>query len=154
MQHVLETVLELPIPREQVFAFFAAAENLGRITPPELGFHIRTPLPIQMARGTKIVYQIKLHGVPMTWHTLISEWNPPFEFTDVQERGPYQEWVHRHRFLETPTGTRIEDRVSYRLPLDPLSRVVHPLVFRQLNRIFAYRSQVVRRLLVPGTGHE
>ena len=60
-------------PREQVFQFFALAGNLNLLTPPWLGFSILTPSPVVMAVGTTIEYRIKLHGVPITWESEITE---------------------------------------------------------------------------------
>jgi ligand-binding SRPBCC domain-containing protein len=144
MMHMLTTSMSLPFARDQVFAFFAEAANLARITPPELGFEIVTPQPIHLREGVCIEYRLHLFGIPFFWHTEIQCWNPPKAFVDVQRRGPYKHWVHTHRFREEHGATIIEDEVQYALPYAPLGELVYPLVRLQLHRIFRYRQRAIQ----------
>lgn len=146
-EYVLEKRTRIRRPLDEVFPFFAEAENLQRITPPELHFRIRSPLPIEMQKGAKIEYTIRLRGIPMRWRTLITGWNPPHSFEDSQTSGPYRKWVHTHQFEQRGDTTIITDRVVYALPFGLLGRIVHPLVRRQLERIFSYRTGVIARAL-------
>jgi ligand-binding SRPBCC domain-containing protein len=140
--------MELPVKREEVFAFFADAENLARITPRELGFRIHTAVPITMAPGTVIDYTLRLWGLPLKWRTRIAQWNPPNMFVDEQLSGPYTSWVHTHRFVDVPGGTRIDDQVVYALPLGILGRMAAPVVRSQIRRIFRFRQEQVRKILM------
>ena len=140
--------LWVPFPLPDVFDFFAKAENLERITPPWLNFRIRTPLPIKMEPGTQILYSLRVHGLPIQWLTTIEKWNPPYEFVDVQTKGPYKLWHHTHRFTESGGGTLIEDHVRYELPFGFLGRLVHRFqVARDVETIFAYRAAHVEALI-------
>ena len=76
------------------------------------------------------------------------------EFTDVQLKGPYAQWVHRHTFHSVSGGVRMDDEVRYALPLGVLGNLAHPIVRRQLTRIFTYRNQEVARLLLGARAGE
>ncbi len=147
MTYTLQRELCVPHPLPEVFDFFSRAENLERITPPWMRFRILTPLPIPMKRGTTIAYALRVRGIPLRWLTQIERWDPPYEFVDVQAKGPYELWHHTHRFSEVEGGTCIVDIVRYALPFGPLGRLVHRLqVARDLEQIFDYRARRVQSL--------
>lgn len=147
----LETRLVLPWPVTRVFDFFAEASNLEEITPPWLHFHILTPPPIVMRKGTRIDYRLRMHGLPLRWCSEITSWDPPRRFVDEQIRGPYRVWIHEHEFLETNGGTEVSDRVRYAVPGGAL--VDRLLVRRDVRTIFEHRARKLRELFPgrPGT---
>ena len=100
-----------------------------------------------MGEGTLIDYKLKVHGLPMKWRTKITRWNPPYQFADIQLKGPYKVWDHTHTFLEEDGGTRMIDEVIYELPFGPLGDIVHALMVRSdVEEIFRYRNSVIGAL--------
>ncbi len=145
--HRLERRQYLDRPLDEVFAFFAAARNLERITPSWLSFEVLTPEPVQMAVGALIDYRLRLHGVPVGWTSQIEVWEPGVQFVDRALRGPFALWHHRHRFAAAGEGTITSDEVHYAPPFGVLGELAHPLlVARDLERIFAYRHDAVAQI--------
>jgi ligand-binding SRPBCC domain-containing protein len=141
----------VPRPLEEVFAFFADAGNLERITPPWLCFKILTPRPIYLQAGTLIDYRLKLFGVPFYWRTKIEEFESNRRFVDSQVKGPYRRWWHTHTFRAVEGGTEVIDHVEYAMPAGPIGRIIHGVLTRhQLKTIFDYRFKVIKELF-PAT---
>ena len=144
--HILSREQRLARSPDEVFEFFASAENLEAITPPSLRFRIVTPTPIAMRAGTLIEYRLRLRGIPVMWLTRIEEWEPGVSFVDQQLSGPYALWHHTHSFeREGDGGTLMRDVVRWALPYWPLGELALPVVRRELEAIFAFRHAEVER---------
>ena len=143
----LETELWLPRPLGEVFAFFSDAANLEALTPPWLHFRILTPKPIAMHAGTLIDYSIRVHGIPISWQSEITVWDPPNRFVDVQRRGPYRQWDHTHSFAAVNGGTLVSDSVEFDVPF---SFAAGWFVKRDVRKIFDFRHQSLLRRFGAG----
>jgi NADH dehydrogenase len=132
-------------PIEEVFAFFARPENLGRITPASMGFEFLTD-DRDMREGLEIRYRIRpLLGIPLTWTTRITGYEPPTRFRDLQLSGPYRSWEHTHAFETVPGGTLVRDEIRYAVPFGPLGDLANRLFVRgELERIFRHRAATIR----------
>jgi uncharacterized protein YbjT (DUF2867 family)/ligand-binding SRPBCC domain-containing protein len=134
-------------PIDEVFAFFSRPENLGRITPRAMGFE-QVSTDLDMRAGLEIEHRVRpLLGVPVLWRSRIRSYDPPRSFVDVQVRGPYRRWEHRHTFTSVPGGTRIDDEVEYEVPLGPLGAIAHRLVVRDsLLNVFRHRARTIESI--------
>lgn len=134
----------VPRPRDEVFPYFADARNLEQLTPPFLRFRILEVSTPDVRQDTRIRYRLRLHGVPVGWHTVILEWEPPLGFTDYQRRGPFRLWRHRHDFIEVDGGTLLRDTVHFAIYGSALlPEAATRWVDRDLRQIFNYRQDVI-----------
>jgi len=148
--HILERRVWLPRPRPEVFDFFADAGNLSVVQPPWARPRWLAPPPPRLAAGAVLDFRVR--WLPIAWRVMIREFDPPYRFVDVQLRGPFARWEHRHRFVEGPRkqpggtpGTWVEDRVTYRFPAGALGRLVHALGGgRRVRGLFDYRDRRLR----------
>jgi len=145
--HFLTTTTVINKTLSEVFEFFSNAENLNKITPPDMQFKILTPLPIIIKKGTLIDYKIKVNGIPFNWQTEITEWEPNKRFIDKQLKGPYRVWIHEHTFEEKDGKTIMNDHVQFLSPGWFLEPIINKLfIEKKLKGIFAYREKILTNL--------
>jgi ligand-binding SRPBCC domain-containing protein len=145
--HILTKTTVINKTLSEVFEFFSNAENLNKITPPDMQFKILTPLPIIIKKGTLIDYKIKVNGIPFKWQTEISEWEPNKRFVDKQLKGPYRVWIHEHTFEEKDGKTIMNDHVQFLSPGWFLEPIINKLfIEKKVKGIFAYREKILTNL--------
>ena len=153
-RYTLNTRQVLPISLEEAWAFFSSPMNLSKITPAYMNFKILSGFDEGTTREGMII-KYKVHpvlGIPLTWVTKITNVSAPHEFTDMQLKGPYKEWVHTHRFREIEGGVEMTDELVYQLPLGPIGMIAHALFVRkQVQSIFAYREATLEKLFGKST---
>ncbi len=134
------------VPRslDDVFAFFSDPRNLAAITPPALGFATRA-MPQRFGRGSIVEYDLRIHGFPVHWKTLIAEYEPKRRFVDVQLRGPYALWEHVHEFAQVDGGIEVSDSIRYVLPGAPFGELAAPMVERDIRNIFQFRRETIEQ---------
>lgn len=167
MKSRFESEQWLPQPVEKVFAFFADPHNLPRIMPPAMDAKLLNlrlvaaglgssggPASVAGA-GSEMVLSFRLlPGLPFRgkWVARIMECETNHFFTDLQAKGPFKTWHHRHEFLpqvrDGVAGTLIRDVVDYEVGFGLLGSLADRLFLRRrLQHTFAWRQKAVRELL-------
>jgi ligand-binding SRPBCC domain-containing protein len=144
---VFEKTTFIDAPLADVFEFFSAPQNLGRITPPEMRFRILEGPNRRLRQDDRITYSMRIWGVPVRWRTHITLWREGEAFADLQERGPYRHWLHTHTFREKDGRVEMHDRVEYELPFGALGAIFGGwMVRRQIEAIFSFREKVIHEV--------
>ena len=140
MRFVKESVIHAAPTR--VFAFHERADALKLLTPPWEDSRILEPAQIS-AIGSRAIIEAKVLGFRMRWVAEHTVYDPPHAFEDIQVKGPFRSWRHRHVVEPHQDGARLRDEIDYTPPLGFLGRMVAPLLIApRLRKLFEYRHQV------------
>lgn len=155
----------VPVPLRTVFRFFSDPRNLPRIMPDALAAELLRvdrvappdagPGSREAGVGSVIVVSVRLFPpLPMrsTWVARIVEYERDRCFADVQDRGPFRRWVHRHEFeartRDGQDGTVVRDRVEFEVGMGPLGTAASRLVVGpRMRSAFAHRHERLAALL-------
>lgn len=142
---------EIKASQERVFSFHEQADALTLLLPPWESAKV-----IQSARisevGSEAIVETSILG-PLTvrWVARHTLYDPPRMFEDIQVKGPFRSWRHRHIVEQHEHGAVLRDEIEYELPLGFLGRLFAPvLVDKRLQRLFDYRHEVTRRWCEDG----
>jgi ligand-binding SRPBCC domain-containing protein len=172
MIHRVQFEQWVPVAIEKAFLFFVNPTNLPRIMPPETGTELAArrlvPPPGGPTRESAIPNRDSLAGIGSEivtsfrllpflpfraqWIALITEFEWNHHFADIQKKGPFKRFQHRHEFsAETRDGLRgtlVRDAIEY----DPGFGVIGKLaqkffIAHTLKQTFEYRQKTLEKLL-------
>ncbi len=135
---------EVPAPPEAVFAWHEQPGAIERLIPPwEKAEVVERADSLRV--GSCVVLKVFAGPIAQLWVAEHVEYNPPHLFADVQRRGPFAHWHHRHRFEPTGRGsTMMIDEIEYALPLGFLGELLGGAFVRaKLRKMFDDRHRVV-----------
>ena len=143
-----EFVQFVPSSLDVVWEFFSSPSNLSKITPPEMGFTITSPVQPEMYPGMFITYKVSpAFGIKLNWVTEITQIRKHEFFIDEQRRGPYSIWHHEHHFKAVEGGVEMRDILYYRVPFGIIGKLVNfVFVKKKVKQIFTFREQRIKEL--------
>ena len=137
---IVERRTPLPVSPEEAFAWLGRAGAFVRLVPPWHHVEVLQQLD-RLENGARIRFRLHLGPFAILWTAEHRDVEEGREFTDFQVTGPFDRWVHVHRFEPAHGGTAIlHDRIQCDLPLGV--RLGRARLARELERVLAYRHAV------------
>ncbi|MFC6825316.1 SRPBCC family protein [Halopelagius fulvigenes] len=146
-------------PLSEVWDFHSRVSGLKTLTPEWTNLRIeavRGPEgesdPEILEQGSQIRMSARPFGVGprRRWTSRIvarEEGDGSAMFRDDMVGGPFESWVHTHRFFADGGGTILEDEVEYELPCGPLGRAATPFASVGFEPMFRERHRRARAVL-------
>lgn len=153
---VYERSVRLPAPLEEVWRFHAAVDGLEVVTPGWFNLRVESlvgpdgqPKTGELDEGDEVTLSVRPFGVGprQSWTSRIRRRELTGDramFVDEMIDGPFPRWHHTHRFEAIADGTRMTDRVEYRLPIGPASPL-SGIAWPGFAAVFAHRQWKTRR---------
>lgn len=146
-------------PLDEVWEFYLRISGLEALTPEWLNLRVeavRGPNgeenPDVLEQGTQIRLSVRPFdvGPRRQWISRILYRDRDEEsalFRDDMQDGPFEKWVHTHRFVASGDETIVHDNVEYELPLGGVGAVAGPFAIVGFEPMFRYRHRKTKELL-------
>jgi ligand-binding SRPBCC domain-containing protein len=131
---------------ELVFEFHEQQNVLILLTPPTESARVIQSAKISEVGSQAIIETRILGPIKVKWIARHTLYDPPHMFEDVQIKGPFHSWRHRHIMEPATDGAILRDEIDYEPPLGFLGRLMAPIVIQpRLRKLFDFRHEVTRQ---------
>ncbi|MFB6090394.1 MAG: SRPBCC family protein [Halobellus sp.] len=146
-------------PLSDVWDFHSRVSGLEALTPDWMNLRVESvtgpdgePDPGILETGSEIELSMRPLGVGprQRWTSVITARESGDDravFRDEMRGGPFETWIHTHRFVADGEETIVEDEVEYELPGGPLGRTASPLAVVGFEPMFRARHRKTKELL-------
>ncbi len=141
--HSLTKESVYPVSSETLYNYHASNGCIERLVPPWQDVSV---LERSGGLGSGGKTRLKLHaaGFAMDFEAehLQAVKNEMFE--DIQKKGPFKHWHHKHFFRQIENHARLTDQLEYQLPFDRiLPSFIKKYVADDLKKTFSYRHYIL-----------
>ena len=152
-----ESHVSAPLP--EVWAFHTSVEGVTVVTPDWMRMRVERvvgpdgqPGTDVLEEGSEITLSLRPFGLGprQLWTSRIvrcERTDGRAVLVDRMVDGPFQRWEHTHLFVAEGDGTRLQDRVDWRLPGGPVGGLAARLGAVGLAPMFRYRHRRTRAVL-------
>jgi uncharacterized protein (TIGR01777 family) len=140
---VFEARTEVPASAAEAFRWHARPGAFDRLSPPW------DRVEVLEARGgiedgARLVMRLGSPPLSLEWVAVHRGYEEGRRFVDVQESGPFAEWVHEHLFEDAGPGRSVVvDRIDYTIPFVTGGELaVGAWTRRRLQRLFRFRGAI------------
>ena len=130
---------------EKIFRFHLDPKNLKLMSTPGLDLKIlEGKSPISKNSKVKIRFFI-LPFFPIEWDLMIEDLIENELIVDIQTKGPFKFWRHKHHFKKLFDGTVIlTDEIEYDTGI--VGKIFNPLIKWRLKKLFQFKYKIIETL--------
>jgi uncharacterized protein (TIGR01777 family) len=135
----------LPFSPDQVFNWHLRPGAFERLSPPWVQVRV-TDRQGTIQDGGTVRIAIKQGPAEVTWKVRHTDFDEGTLFRDEQVSGPFEKWVHSHRFLPAEDGgCLMEDEIEWTAPFGAAGKLfAEGFIDKELERLFLFRHARLR----------
>jgi len=123
--------------------------ELNRVPPPGSSSEKAAGIGSILVTSFRVISFLPIRA---QWIARITEFEWNHHFADVQEKGPFKSWHHRHEFISEThdgiEGTLVRDVIDYEVGFGFLGTIADAMfVRRQMEHTFQERQEKLPQLL-------